>query len=107
MSPYESIAAGPWRLDADRIEMLGPGVRARLRLSEWRLARLLLSSPGKLFQLETIMRELYDGSGQPNQRHNVRRHVATLRRKLGAAGRNLVTVRSFGYRWDNEVDACQ
>ena len=66
-----------------------------LTYKEFELLKLLMSSPGTVFERELILDRIwgYDSSGR-----TLDVHIRTLRSKLGECGRYIQTVRNVGYK---------
>ena len=68
--------------------------------TEFDLLAMLASKPGRVFQRETLLREVWQTDWEGNVRL-VEVHMSNLRRKLAAAGvvsPDIRTVRGVGYR---------
>lgn len=68
--------------------------------TEFDLLAMLVSKPGRVFQRETLLREVWQTDWEGNVRL-VEVHMSNLRRKLASAGMSKVdirTVRGVGYR---------
>ena len=68
--------------------------------TEFDLLAILASKPGRVFQRETLLREVWQTDWDGNVRL-VEVHMSNLRRKLAAAGvvnPDIRTVRGVGYR---------
>jgi DNA-binding response OmpR family regulator len=92
-----AIAVGPLALDleAHRVEVQGSEVE--LRPKEFDLLALLAAEAGKVVTRERIMTEVWDEHWfGPTKTLDM--HMSSLRRKLGAAGDLITTVRGVGYR---------
>jgi len=67
---------------------------------EYRLLKLLASSPGRVFPAREILAELWPGSPYAT-RQDVQKYVYLLRRKIERDSKNprlVLTSRGFGYR---------
>lgn len=71
-----------------------------LTKSEKILLKLLLSSPGRCFSFAEIFTALR-GEGYIGDDAAVRSMISRLKQKLGAEGRRLESVRSYGYKFIN------
>jgi DNA-binding response OmpR family regulator len=92
----EVLRAGAIELDAGRHEVRVVGKEVALTHTEFEILRLLLAAPGRVRTRGDILSRL--DQGQSVLERTVDVHVASLRRKLGAAGELLATVRGVGYR---------
>ncbi len=88
------LRAGGLVLDVDAGALRAPRTPGVPTPTELGLLRRLMTAPGRAFT-RRMLRE--GGSGTERA---VDAHVATLRRKLGAAGRCIETLRGVGYRLD-------
>jgi two-component system, OmpR family, phosphate regulon response regulator PhoB len=92
------VQAGGVRLDPDRHEVTAEGKRVDLTATEFNLLRLLASRSGRVYTRQQIIDSLHDGLAAVTDR-SVDVQVVSLRRKLGAAGQLVQTVRGVGYRF--------
>ncbi|MDE2490341.1 MAG: winged helix-turn-helix transcriptional regulator, partial [Elusimicrobia bacterium] len=89
--------AGALVVDAARgVAELG-GTRLRLQPREFELLFLLASHPGETLTREFLI-ENTSSYGRRVPTRSVDTHVKNLRRKLGRAGRMIVTAPKVGYR---------
>jgi len=92
-----ALCAGPLRLEPDTRLAWLDGQPLELTRLEFDLLHLLLRNPGRpfnrLYLLETVWGQAYLESDR-----SVDNTVLRLRRKLGAFGERIETVRSVGYR---------
>ena len=85
-----------WSIDPNTGAVEGhDGARPRLSERELEVLRLLAASPG-----EVIARDVLGGAGGSRAADMA---VSRLRRRLGAAGAGIVTVRGLGYRLDADA----
>ena len=73
----------------------------RLTPTQWRLLEILVRHPGQLVSSQRLLTEIW-GSGYQRDRHNLRFHMAALRRKLEAdpsRPQHLLTEPAMGYRY--------
>lgn len=75
------------------------GTTAELTYKEFELLKLLISSPGTVFERDYILDTVwgYDSTGR-----TLDVHIRTLRAKLGECGKYIKTVRNVGYKLDKE-----
>lgn len=94
---------GPIELRPRSHEVLVDGVAARLTITEFRLLRALLTEAGRVLTRQALMRVAM-GPGVMVTERTIDVHITAVRRKLGAHGGIIKTVRSVGYRaaLDNE-----
>lgn len=94
-------------IDLARHEVRVDGRDVRLTPTEFKILALLASNAGKVLTHRQILNEVW-GPGHAGENHNVRVHVALLRKKLEADPmhpRRLMTETGVGYRLrDREPD---
>ncbi len=88
---------GPLTLDTSNHNVTVDGEQVKLTVKEYELLALLLQEPGKVFSREELMKAIW-GISNIGETRTVDVHVATLRTKIGEAGRYIETVRGIGYR---------
>jgi DNA-binding response OmpR family regulator len=91
------IEAGPVTIDLERFEARLEGQLLALTRTEFGILQLLCSRPGRVRERGEILAEV---SGSAALDRTVDVHIASLRRKLGAHGPRIETVRGVGYRFD-------
>ena len=87
----EPLTAGNIVLDRETREVNVRGTSVALTAAEFRLLETLMRSPGRVFTRD----ELVEGGLD----RTVDVHIMNLRRKLGEAGKAIVTVFGVGYRF--------
>jgi DNA-binding response OmpR family regulator len=95
------IAAGPIVLDRRRREVTCRGEPVRLTFSEFELLTCLVSSPGRLFNRQELLRAIWGDSAYRDPRA-IDVHIRHLREKLEETPeqpRLILTVRGAGYRF--------
>jgi len=98
--PPDVIEVGPIRIDQPRHEVTVEGRTAHLTPMEFKLLVEFARHPGRVLTHRHLLREVW-GLGAVDQSHNLRVHVAALRRKLEhdpAQPQWLVTEAGVGYR---------
>lgn len=73
------------------------GEPCELTFKEYELLKLLCMNPDRVFSRDQIMEKVW-GLDFPMESRTVDMHVKTLRKKLGAAGDYIATVRGVGYK---------
>jgi two-component system phosphate regulon response regulator PhoB len=91
------VEKGGIRLDPERHEVWVEGDKVELSATEFSLLEFLLRSPGRVFSRGQII-DAVKGRDYPVTDRAVDVQVLTLRRKLGARGEDIETVRGVGYR---------
>lgn len=88
--------AGAIRLDVEAREAAVSGERVRLTRLEFGLLAALLASRGRVLSREQLLDRAWGGAHTSARTVDV--HVRQLRKKLGAAGAVVETVRGVGYK---------
>jgi two-component system, OmpR family, alkaline phosphatase synthesis response regulator PhoP len=96
--PGEVIARGDLQIDTARHEVHVRGKSVALTLTEFRILAHLARQPGRVFSRYQILDGIQGQDAFVLDR-TIDVHVAALRRKLGAPGDSIETVRGVGYRW--------
>ena len=91
------LRAGPIALEPDSYVVRVEGEPITLALLEFRLLQFLIEGQGRVRSREELLRRVWDYPLDSDTR-TIETHVKRLRRKLGAAGDRIETVRSVGYR---------
>jgi two-component system, OmpR family, alkaline phosphatase synthesis response regulator PhoP len=91
----DTLTLGPIALDSLRFEVTVDDERIDVTRTEFRLLQFLLERPGRVRERSEILEQV---GGGPSLDRTVDVHVASLRRKLGAGGKWIETVRGVGYR---------
>jgi two-component system phosphate regulon response regulator PhoB len=86
-------------INPGRHEVLVEGRPIELTFTEFRILQTLARRPGWVFTRYQIV-EAIRGEGYPVTDRSVDVHVVGLRKKLGAAGKYIQTVRGVGYRFE-------
>jgi len=74
-----------------------------LTAAEFRLFLHLARNEGKVFSRRELVRVLARGGGRALEARGINTHIARIRRKLGPAGEQLVTVRGAGYSFHPDL----
>ncbi len=93
--------AGDLELDCSRVLALVRGKPLDLAAREFELLKALMSAGGKMLSREALLEKAWgmDAAAEVETR-TVDVHIGTLRKKLGAEGRRIVTVKNYGYRFE-------
>lgn len=95
------LRAGPIDMDLDRWTLQVSGVPVELTKKEYRLLQVLLEAKGRALTRDYLLQVVWShGTIHGLDTRTVDVHVGRLRRKLGAAGRYIITVRNVGFRFD-------
>ncbi len=97
--PRGLLSAGPIELDLDRWIARVSGETLALTKKEFMLLQALIESRGRTLSREYLLRNVWALNTSVETR-TIDVHIARLRRKLGPAGRYILTVRNVGFRLD-------
>ncbi len=97
------LRVGPLVIRSDRHEVTIDGEPIELTAGEFRLLRLMVTRPGRVFTRRQII-EAVQGALTAVTDRSVDVQVVGLRRKLGNLGGWIKTVRAVGYRFEPQVD---
>ena len=86
-------------MDVENHEVRVLGEDVELTKKEFAILRLFLQNPGKVFNRETLMHEVW-GEEFIGESRTVDMHIKTLRQKLGEAAVCIKTVVGIGYRME-------
>ncbi|HBA60545.1 MAG TPA: DNA-binding response regulator [Elusimicrobia bacterium] len=97
----EKLKAGTIELDAARVEVKLKGSPLELTSKEFELLKALMASDGRVLTREALLERAWgvDAASEIETR-TVDVHVGTLRKKLGREGARIITVKSYGYRFE-------
>lgn len=76
------------------------GVKVELTYKEFELLKLLMSKPKTVHTREAILESIW--GYDDNLGRTLDMHIKTLRKKLGAKGKYIVTIRNVGYKLEKE-----
>lgn len=96
--PEEVLQRGDLTLDCGRHEVRHGDRKVDLTAAEFRVLQFLMTRPGRVFSRSEII-DAALGKEDAVLDRTVDVHVTAIRRKLGAAGDRVETVRSVGYRF--------
>jgi DNA-binding response OmpR family regulator len=97
------LKAGTIELDAARVAVTLKGVPLDLTSKEFELLKALMACGDRVLTREELLEKAWgvDAALEVETR-TVDVHVGTLRKKLRAEGRRVVTVKNYGYRFEAE-----
>ena len=101
-SEDDPIERGILHIHPGRFEVAVKGAPVELTRTEFRILSFLASRPGWVFTRGQIVKAVH-GDDYPVTGRAVDVQVAALRRKLGAGGRMVQTVRGIGYKMDDGI----
>ena len=90
------ICVGDIRLDQERHTVYAGEKQIDLTFKEFELLRFLMINSKVVLSREAIMRAVWE-TDYAGESRTVDMHIKTLRRKLGACGSQIGTVRNVGY----------
>ena len=93
---------GKIEIDDERHQVKVDGNLVEFTFKEYELLKLLCSKPGIVFDREQLMSKVWGVDGTLESR-TIDMHIKTLRKKLGAAGDYIKTVRNVGYKAEIEA----
>jgi DNA-binding response OmpR family regulator len=93
----QPIEVGAIAIDVAAHEVRLDGRRIELTRTEFDLLALLAAHPDRVFSRASILDHVRDGETDATERA-VDFQIASLRRKLGATGAHIETVRGVGYK---------
>ncbi len=98
----EIYRAGGLELDCSRVLVLLKGKPRNITAREFELLKALMAAGGKMLSREALLEKAWglDASIEVETR-TVDVHIGTLRKKLGAEGKRIVTVKNYGYRFES------
>ncbi|MGH7503662.1 MAG: response regulator [Longimicrobiales bacterium] len=92
------LRGGPLSVDLNAMRVTVAGVTIDLTPTEYRLLVTLMERRGRVQSRQQLLENAWDIHARIETR-TVDMHVQRLRTKLGVAGRQIETVRGFGYRF--------
>lgn len=99
------IRAGPIELDLDRWLASVHDQQIELTKMEFRLLQTLLEAKGRALTRDFLLQKAWAHAAIHGlDTRTVDVHIGRLRRKLGTAGRYIITVRNVGFRFDIQPD---
>lgn len=100
-APAGALRAGIVEMDLESWAVTVKGRPVTLTAKEFGLLRMLLNARGRVLTRDMLRDVVWEhGSGHAYNSRTVDVHIGRLRRKLGLAGRYIVTVRGVGYRFN-------
>jgi DNA-binding response OmpR family regulator len=102
-APEERVVRGGLVVDRSRHQVLVDGAAVDFTPTEFRLAHLLASHPGRVFTREQLLSRVI-GEGAFVVDRNIDVHIRGIRAKLGEHRELIETVRGVGYRFKDARD---
>ncbi|MBI4801595.1 MAG: response regulator transcription factor [Elusimicrobia bacterium] len=99
----EVYRAGDIKLDCSRVLALAKGKPLELTAREFELLKALMAAGGKMLSREALLDKVWgmDAALEVETR-TVDVHIGTLRKKLKSDGKRIITVKNYGYRFENQ-----
>ncbi|MFT3687089.1 MAG: response regulator [Phycisphaerales bacterium] len=101
---HHQITLGLVHADLDLHTITSDGQNVKLTLTEFRLLVALMASPKRVLSRNELIAKVM-GSGIVVTSRTIDVHIAAIRKKLGAAGGQIRTVRGVGYQMSAEIHA--
>jgi DNA-binding response OmpR family regulator len=103
--PARLLTSGGIKLNLDRSTVSIRGRAVELTSKEFGLLRLLIEARGDVITLGHLLEKVWGYEKPPDpESKTVNVHIHRLRRKLGADGRRILSVRNVGYRFDISIN---
>jgi hypothetical protein len=99
--PWDRIRSGNVEVSISSRRVTTAGKRVKVSPKEFALLVALMARAGRVLTRRFLLQHVWTYEPDVESR-TVDWHVAALRRRLGAAGKALETVRGEGYRWANQ-----
>jgi len=96
--PWDRMESGGVEIVVSSRRVVAGGRRVKLPPKEFALLVTLVARAGRVLTRRFLLQHVWAYESDVESR-TVDWHVATLRRKLGAAGESIETIRGEGYRW--------
>lgn len=96
--PSTVIKRGELLIDVTAHSVKFAGAEITLTATEFRILEYLARRPGRVASRDDIINAVL-GTGAAVMDRTIDVHITALRRKLGAGGELIETVRGFGYKW--------
>ncbi len=102
-SRAESFKAGVLEVDFLKVEARVKGAAVELTSKEFELLKALALSAGKVLSREDLLSKAWGmDAALELETRTVDVHVGTLRKKLRSEGKRIITVKNYGYRFEDK-----
>jgi len=99
----DTYKAGALELDLSKVEVRVKGAVVELTSKEFELLKALALSSGKVLSREDLLSKAWGmDAALEIETRTVDVHVGTLRKKLKSEGKRIITVKNYGYRFNNQ-----
>lgn len=95
----EIIKAGNITMNIDRRIAYVNGEVMELTYKEWEVLKFFITNQGRALSRQKILEDIW-GYGYGGNTRTVDTHVKTLRKKMGDAGRYIITMINLGYKFE-------
>ncbi len=101
----ETLKVGGLAMDFSRISVTVKDKPVELTAKEFELLKTLIKARGRVLSRDYLLDTIWGfDNAMEIQTRTVDVHIRTLRKKLKAESRRIVTVKNYGYRFDAEED---
>ncbi|MBU0605167.1 MAG: response regulator transcription factor [Candidatus Omnitrophica bacterium] len=103
-APSEVTRIGDLAIDFIRIQVTLKGKPVELTSKEFELLKALVTSKGRVLSRDHLLNSIWGlEESLEIQTRTVDVHIQTLRKKLKSAAKRIVTVKNYGYRFEEEA----
>lgn len=95
------IAQGSIKMNVEKHKVYVDDQEIELTFKEYELLKVLMKNAGNVMTREILMDRVW-GTSYEGESRTLDMHIKTLRKKLGAAGEYIKTVRNVGYRLEQD-----
>ena len=96
-----SIAQGTIKMNVEKHKVYVDDQEIELTFKEYELLKVLMKNAGNVMTREILMDRVW-GTSYEGESRTLDMHIKTLRKKLGATGEYIKTVRNVGYRLEQD-----
>lgn len=101
----EFYECGHLRIDFARVSVSVRGRQVELTSKEFELLKTLIGARGRVLSRDYLLDTIWGfDNAQDIQTRTIDVHIRTLRRKLKTEARRIVTVKNYGYRFEQEEE---
>lgn len=99
----EVLKIGDLTIDLSKIEVLVKGKAIELTAKEFELLKTLIKAKGRVLSRDYLLDTIWGfDHAMEIQTRTVDVHIRTLRKKLKSESKKIVTVKNYGYRFEDE-----
>lgn len=101
----ETLKVGTFEIDFAKIAVYVKGKQVDLTAKEFELLKALVKARGRVLSRDYLLDAIWGFDNASGiQTRTVDAHITTLRKKLKSEARCIVTVKNYGYRFEDEND---